>query len=485
MSFYGGIKRIDDTVFKFDKIYRTRKDMDDNAQHDGVYIGRYVLVEYGERYHGVEIEQEDAEQEAYEQIENSGSNDPEENPYPLTQEEKEKLLIKGIDFTLTKDVAPLQDKKYYKLKSDGKTIDLSSELIGNGSNYFEQDKDYYEMLSYRDDFNFAFYKDHRLKDQSEYKDTFDSTVWVKIFNGSIEKYIMIAELNAMIPALELTNISPLTYEVDDTNIDSIYGIQGNQEKEIIKTKEIINQPSISPIQDTELTYNIQMPKPLELQISNENISFNQEGFDIAYHPSTVVDLSTEIDNTYIRWEPIFNNDTVISSVGDNKYQLTQKANVDAKALKMNVPIFGSVISDLYDLLYGKPKENEGENPDFIRPFFKEYRDEAGDYNGNPRRYGNDDESWLANIPKIGDILKNNTTGLAGILSHLFAIRNPYTGTVTFYLRTDWNALLDDSSDPCISGKPYVITRNVKDNENPEDYPGDYKINYTGWNLELC
>ena len=46
MGFYGNITNVNRTQFSFDKIYSSRKSMDQNRLSDGVYLGRYVLVEY-------------------------------------------------------------------------------------------------------------------------------------------------------------------------------------------------------------------------------------------------------------------------------------------------------------------------------------------------------------------------------------------------------------------------------------------------------
>ena len=46
MSFYGNITNINQTSFTFDKIYPNRCTMEYNTIGDGVFIGRYVLVEY-------------------------------------------------------------------------------------------------------------------------------------------------------------------------------------------------------------------------------------------------------------------------------------------------------------------------------------------------------------------------------------------------------------------------------------------------------
>lgn len=441
MSIYGGIKRIDDTVFKFDRIYRSRTLMDENAATDGVYIGRYVLVEYGERYHSVGADNQ--------LVENSGDSNIDNNPNPPTKEEKEKLLIKGLDFILTKDVAPQEGKKYYTLKEDGKTINLDS-WPSDGLEYFDSNKEYYEIITYSNSSDLCLYKEHRIKDQEVYHNTFDSTVWLKIYSGSTEKYIMVAELNAMIPKMTLIPISSLRYlSATDDEEEEVYN-RDNEKIENVKSEFI--SPSFDRYNiDTELEYRLYMPKPLELDVQDENVEYNQLGFDIAYSNALVKEINGEeeiVNDNFIHWVPILEDQNALSNND-------VPAEINRKELYMSLPGIGNLMKDLYDLLYGKPRENHD-----IRPFFQEYRDtyEPRQYNNADRAYDNDDEAWLANVPTIGDILANNTTGLAGILSHLFASRNPLTGTVTYYLRTSWDSNYDEEgSDPSISGKPKVIT----------------------------
>ena len=47
MGFYGNITNVSRTQFQFDKIYATRTSMEAHCSSDGVYPGRYVLIEYG------------------------------------------------------------------------------------------------------------------------------------------------------------------------------------------------------------------------------------------------------------------------------------------------------------------------------------------------------------------------------------------------------------------------------------------------------
>ena len=64
MGFYGNITNTSNTTFSFDRIYPNRLAMDANANNDGIFIGRYVLVEYQEEaaypvaYHATETSED-------------------------------------------------------------------------------------------------------------------------------------------------------------------------------------------------------------------------------------------------------------------------------------------------------------------------------------------------------------------------------------------------------------------------------------------
>jgi hypothetical protein len=47
MGFYGNMTNSVKTNMTFDKKYSSRKSMDNSVNNDGIYAGRYVLVEYG------------------------------------------------------------------------------------------------------------------------------------------------------------------------------------------------------------------------------------------------------------------------------------------------------------------------------------------------------------------------------------------------------------------------------------------------------
>ena len=118
MSFYGRIDHVADNIsFVTDKIYDNRYAMDRDARDDKIYVGRYVLIEYGQ----------------------------------------------NEDYDVNYNI----DKQHYP---------------GMGRGY-------------------------------------DSTVWQKVFVNNVAKYVMVAELNSVVPTLDLTVDAP-THEPVVPHFDS-------------------------------------------------------------------------------------------------------------------------------------------------------------------------------------------------------------------------------------------------------------------------
>ena len=477
MSLYGQIKRIDDTVFRFDRIYRSRAQMDANAQNDGVYIGRYALVEYGQRYTTTANN---------EMVENSS------NANELTTKDIEKLLEKGLDFFPTTDLIPIEGKTYYELKQDESSnkqmINLSNPYTSlSGS--FPTDRQFYELNQGK----INLYGDNALEDSNTYSNTFDSTVWLKIYNGKTEKYIMVAELNAILPKLSVEPIDTLEYQKVAREEDETELYTKDNEK-INLAKEIFIKPSFDTIMDTELEYKLKMPKPLELNVNDENLKYNREGFNIVYSPENtkqsepIINFTTEdkiYGNNYIHWVP-----EGLQLTDGNQLNPTGQT-ISSKTLDMNIPIFGNLVSDLYDLLFGKGTAKSK----WVRPYFQQDWEKARDditkdsyiHDDELFERSNDNYNWLQNV-SIGDILGANNLGLASILASLFGVKNPITGEVTYYLKTGWDLNIDDEGkNPFITNKPLVVTTSNEEalastEEIQIPYKGDYKINYDVWSL---
>ena len=371
MSFYGNIKRIGSQSFQFDRVYPNRKAMDDDCTKDGVYPGRYVLVEYGERY-------------------------TEQNGVRVQRDEY-------------------------------------------SSNYGD--------------------------DLRNYGNVYDSTVWQKVYtrtwaNGSYandEKYVMVAELNALAPkmTLEVTDTATLKKTQDNEEELELYYGEDNEALHGVGAIEF-NPPYFDEIQDTELEYLLHMPKPLELEV-NEAIDYHQEKFDI-YHSYT-----KEADGAnFIGWKPKPESG-VITDTDNGGKKIEADTPFSKQELNMYLPAFGDVLGALYDTLFGQAATNGGMRPYFIAQGLAE------ELITNPTAFTGD-----ADISKI---LANNSQGLAGVLKALFT-DSTLPGKVRYYLSSDWLAKNtdDDSNIPGILNKPKVVF------DNDANFQNHYKIDYTNWSL---
>lgn len=543
MSLYGKVKKVGSSTFQFDRVYSNRAAMEAQMNEDGVYAGRYVLVEYGQRY--------------------------------------------GL--------------------ADGTNNNASSDVtLYNG-----QDNEIVEN---------AEYLRNKQADLTKYGAIYDSTVWQKIYTSEGDKYIMVAELNAVVPQLDLIKDSPLHYDVpeDSTHSSKVYvadGLDVNGKIQSIKpvsnVEETYNQAHFDEHVDTESSYQLHIPKPVELDVNNDNVNIHEHGFDMAYS------FGTDDSQTAVGWVTdglTVNEDGSFSGGPIDK---------DSKTLYMNMPAFGNVMNTLYDLLYGKPKGDLTDGA--LRPYFERYissdeeltmkvtvqnsngqwvplqtnylinshradpervpydyktvtgkigshvpigvaPEEFNDFKaeinnaiipnniilvvddgeGNYTRVNSDteyvsgqikfaynrlpmtadniidpiitntgindiDRSWMSKVPGLSDLLENNTAGLATILQSLFGYADPFTGTTRYYLYTDWQTEESaDSSIPAIQNKPEIVggydtvTTNRTNNYTcstedplPEGEPntiveplttidymnwsnGDYAIDYDSW-----
>lgn len=193
------------------------------------------------------------------------------------------------------------------------------------------------------------------KDLDKYHDTFNGTVWQKIYttvndsNVPQEKYIMVAELNADAPGLRLEVISPM--KINDAG------------------QEEWNQPEFMKDGQSEEVFKVAMPDVLHLSVDNSDAAFY--GGEDLLNPSKRGSLPAGVtdpfskDYNYATWKNItYNKDE--NGVVISKKESEPGDNVDEKQLDMKLYGFGQAISNMYDVLYGIPDENDSNQ---LRPFF--------------------------------------------------------------------------------------------------------------------
>lgn len=353
MGFYGNITNTSKTTFSFDKIYANRLEMDNAcANGDGVFLGRYVLVEYGYIF--------DVTDEAWtdERVGMSSITTIYDHP----TDRGNLHVIPWVENKLVK--IKYNSTRYYKYKASiisGKPV---WHLMRGTYDTSVKDDDLYEV-------------NYKI-DRDVYHRGYDSTVWIKQFINNEEKYIQIAELNTVIPIFNLEPImpydpySPVEITVDTYQPNIYYYFNGSEY--VISTDNYvagrqyyvahtvadgegegnryeIPYAKINSEDSNNISYNIQVPTNYVLNLDPNNINFNLAGFDPNTH-----NYSSEADEIkYIYGStgyPYYKNPETGMSGND----LEPNTCNDVKSLIINLPGLGNAACRVYDLLYGEERQ---------------------------------------------------------------------------------------------------------------------------------
>lgn len=222
MGFYGNVSAAQNTTFTFDRIYPNFALMSENCAVDGVYPGRYVLVEYdsdltiGSR--------------GFMRVFRSG------NLYYIDKTRTQQVLYGETNTINTITPGRLA---YYTENDDydGLTTDpglvtfliccnTTSDIPGSTPAAFREivtsDNRPY-TINFNVDKNYLQFK----KGASE-KDIgrgYDSTVWQKLYINGVERYVQIAELNSVVPTFDIGMDAPTGFPTIphwDTNSTTVY-----------------------------------------------------------------------------------------------------------------------------------------------------------------------------------------------------------------------------------------------------------------------
>lgn len=251
------------------------------------------------------------------------------------------------------------------------TEELWNILNNNHKIYIIKDYDVQENENYIENAN---------KDLNAYGAIYDSTIWQKIYLQNQDQYIMIAELNAMVPKIEIKEHEPYSYNInnsinpkDGIIVGSVNPIT-NQLNEIVKlknAKEVYNPAYFDTSMDTEFSYLLHHPKNLQLEANDNIINYNKNGFNIAYSygemtgPSTIA-LVPKINNNYIKTGEYDSNNIPYA-------RLTKNSSTSSKSLYLNFPAIGNAMNTIYDLIYGIPDaETEDITHGVLRPYFRQF-----------------------------------------------------------------------------------------------------------------
>ena len=212
-QFYGNMKNNSRTSFIFDKIYPTRTamemalnavDNDNNPIGDGIFVNRYVLVDYHYALMDPIITQDNIDQ-YYTEVDNSIVTIQNFRTYYIKEilGDGTKVYSHPTHFQKDENTKYYQKtifiEKYQNERSEPQADQFDSQDEPNQSDVINSTNVFRET---------DLYYAHRYLDWENYRASYDCTVWMKIYADNKERYIMVAELDAKAPILEFIDDAP-------------------------------------------------------------------------------------------------------------------------------------------------------------------------------------------------------------------------------------------------------------------------------------
>lgn len=339
MGFYGNITNTSRTQFQFDKIYPSRAEMDAGTYTDGIYAGRYVLVEYDSNVHQSSFYRVWIKDD---QMYSSSNFEDKTKIYVGSEKEKENKYLSPKTIVYTENDNNIFI--YYKVNEDAP----SGELLTSK---------YYKQITSNDQPN---YTQNYTIDTERYGAGrgYDSTVWQKAYIDNTEKYIMIAELNSVVPTFDVSadapTVEPITPHFDTQSTDLYYKLHwqptwgmriakaGTVDKD--KTIDETEYPSDQNVKYTKVTYNKDKDEIKSDTIEYKGaIYYNKDGFGSVNHI-----YKKDLDDQ-ISVKPTGKSGMKYNQHG-GKIELTSQP--DIQEISIMLPSLGNTLCDIWDKVYG-------------------------------------------------------------------------------------------------------------------------------------
>ena len=334
MGFYGNITNTARTQFQFDKIYPNRYEMERSTHTDGIYAGRYVLIEY-----------DTSGLDTYTEVQKGVDGYLYTNPKGVTDKKTLLTVTNTIPGELVYETLTQDDKIFHRFyKITGDAIDISSQAAA------------WEILVSNDGGS-AYVANYNI-DESVYGPSrgFDSTAWQKVYGKDTgEKYIMIAELNTVVPKFDVVadapTMNPVVPHFDKQSTDVYYKLHwqtpwgfriGKVDDESLSDEETIwTRTTYDPNQGINITTE-SGPLPAA-------IYYNKKAFD----PRQTI-YKRVLGDDYIKIVPVESGEAIYN---DHEMPGNTKAEKDIQEMSINLPTIGNMVSDGWDIIYGPNRDD--------------------------------------------------------------------------------------------------------------------------------
>ena len=406
MGFYGNITNTSRTQFQFDKTYPNRAAMDNAAKSDGVYIGRYVLIEYDTKFAAdwaTEAYQKTREINGQKVIEFFGNDKTDAASrflYGAGNIVKDKYIRVPATYEDTDGTI-----RIHNLDNPGALSDIIYLITGKGVNNNPAVTKISEVKDspYNENYNIDIQKYGPSRG-------YDSTVWQKVYADEQERYVMVAELNTVVPSFGVSadapTLSPTAphFDADSTNVyykvhwQPTWGLRVKSAAANILAKPLDeNGDTIVSADDISLSEIAEKASP-----SDETTIWNKGGYNTSngvmskyyYYRDTVNDETGEITGRWVKSDrpdekaaaiPAaiyynkdgFSADKIVYSpkgvedkitieptgLSGQQYNIhdntgAKKPQVDTQELSIILPSIGNSIAQMWDIVYGNKEIND-------------------------------------------------------------------------------------------------------------------------------
>lgn len=350
MGFYGNITNTARTQFQFDKVYPNRYEMEQKTKVDGIYAGRYVLIEYDS----------DTHLDHMTRVWISGNKfytQPDKFDNSTLLKEGNVVLNEIVYTAIASpdrvDPRDYRDCIFYKcvgFSNDASKSARFEEIVNGGS-----------------DPNTPAYTVNYNMDIGVFGAGrgYDSTVWQKTYTAEAgEKYVMIAELNTVVPTFAVTpdapTMNPVVPHFDQQSTDVYYKLHW-QAPWGFRVKETTADKSDEFTTHTTTTYNPSTGK--NTVVTEEDIIaaiyFNEAAFDAQVDATRTseADINKHAANGLINEIKVEPTGKSGNKYNDHDGAFTQSEQVDIQEMTINLPAIGNMMSDAWDIIHG-PLRND-------------------------------------------------------------------------------------------------------------------------------
>lgn len=386
MGFYGNLANVARTTFSFDKTYSTHFEMVLKEASDQVFVGRYALLDYDYRdekddgvYKLVQIVEWLRTNHLgadWEIVKKSGDiwEEIAFNPDTSATQNKSITLVNGNYYIVVDGEGSFESPLLYRCDGDTKT----QIKFGDG----EGEASLPKSIS-------NWYKSHYQIDEKIFNSVgrgWDSTVWQKTYKGDNLAYIMIAELNGVVPTIDILNDPPVWLsgiEIPDENTNP-----DEYNKYDYRVHHMA--PYFDKEDRTNLHYNLHVQSPWKFGIG-----------EITGLPENKGD---KISLNYTK-----------SEKDDYSYGVGKTGTaVDTIKFDFALPSIGNALSNIKDLLYGKDYY-QGELRD--QPYWEENINPVNQ--GKTIKVNENTKIFYNGITYYPDLNPGAFTSVAGALNTLY------------------------------------------------------------------